>query len=354
MDAEQFDFLETLVETPSPAGSEDDVAKVWRDRMEPNADRVRTDAYGNTVVTVNPGADATVGVFVHLDEVGYMVRHISEDGFIYVQRLGGVDPDLARGQRVKIHGRDGAVSGVFGGKSFHLVVKDEVRDTPKIEDVWIDIGADDRESVEEAGVHVGAPVTHDAGLERLQDGSVVGRALDNMSGAWVVGEAIRQLDTESLDVTVHAVATVQEEIQHAGMKFFDEDLELDSSLVVDVTFATGTPPIEDREHGRIRLGEGPVCRHGRENHPNVVERIERVARSRDVPLQHEPVDTKGGERRTVYETTDAAYLANETGSPTGFVGIPCRYIHAPGEIVDLVDVERTVELVDGFVESAEP
>lgn len=348
MDNETVDFMQKMVSTPSPSGGESEVIDRWVSRMEPAIDKRWQDDYGNTVVTSNPGKDYTVGVFVHLDEVGYMVRHIAEDGAIYVQRLGGINPNIARGKRVTIHGRDGPVKGVFGDRSFHYVVKDDGQSSPSISDIWIDVGAESRSSAEAAGIHVGAPVTHDVGFDRLQDGRVVGRALDNKAGATAVAEAMRSLDVQ--DTTVRAVATVQEEIQHGGMKFFQHDLQLNAALVVDVTFGTDTPAIDRREHGDIQLGDGPVCRHGRENHPTVVHTLESAADERGVPIQHEPVDTKGGERRTVYETTDGAYLAAKTGVKTGFVGIPCRYIHSPGEIVDLSDLDATIDLLQAAVE----
>lgn len=348
MDNETIDFMQEMVLTPSPSGGESKVIDQWVARMEPAIDERWEDDYGNTVVTSNPGKDFTVGVFVHLDEVGYMVRHIAEDGAIYVQRLGGINPSIARGKRVTIHGQNGPVKGVFGDRSFHYVVKDDSRSSPSISDIWIDVGAKSRSSAEAAGVHVGAPVTHDVGFDQLQDGRVVGRALDNKAGATALAEAMRSLNVH--DTTVHAVATVQEEIQHGGMKFFQRDLQLDAVLVVDVTFGTDTPAIDRREHGDIQLGGGPVSRHGRENHPTVTRTLESAADELGIPIQHESIDTKGGEQRTVYETTDGAYLAAKTGVKTGFVGIPCRYIHSPGEIVDLSDIDATIDLLQTTIE----
>lgn len=346
------EFLRTLVETPSPSGREREVTDAWAQRIDPTATDNWTDEYGNTRVSIDVESGFDVGVFVHLDVVGYTVRHITDDGFIYVQRLGGVDPSLARSKRVDIHGRNGPVRGVFGSKSFHLVVKEDEQSVPDIGDIWIDIGADDRESVEEAGVHVGAPVTHAGSLDELQNDRVVGPGLDNAAGAWAVAEALRRCSPDDLDANLHGFSMAQTEIQHFGSKYMDlEELNLDVALVVDVTFATGTPPIRERRRGGVSLGDGPSIRHNRENHPDIVRALERAGDRADVPLQHEPIDSKGGERRTVYETTDGAYLSKKLNVPVGFVGIPCRYIHSPGEVVNRQDLDRTVTLLDSFFET---
>lgn len=343
-------LLRDLVETPRPAGMEDGATEQWVSCVG-GTDR-QTDAYGNVRVSVSDVRDVNVGVFVHTDVVGYTVRHVTDDGFVYVQRLGGVDPSLARGKRVEIHGRNGPVPGVFGSRSFHLVVKDDSRDSPEIEDVWIDVGATDRESVTSAGVHVGAPVTHAGRLEELRDGRLSGVGLDNAAGVAVVADALADCSPDN--VGVHGVALTQTEIQHFGAKYFRSEVELDAAVVVDVTFAAGTPPIEERRRGGVTLGDGPVVRHNREHHPQIVSALERAADRADVSLQHEPVDTKGGERRTVYETTDAAYLAKQLHVPVGFVGIPCRYIHGSAEIVDRRDLDQVVSLLRSFLGGVTP
>lgn len=273
----EIEFLRTLVETPSPSGREGDATDVWMQRIDQSVNEDWKDVYGNTRVSIATSRDFDIGVFVHLDEVGFTVRHITEDGFIYVQRLGGVDPSLARGKRVDILGRDGPVRGVFGSKSFHLVVKDDDVSVPDIGDIWIDIGAKDRQSVLDAGVHVGAPVAHAGGLDELQNGRILGHGLDNAAGAWSVAEAMRQCVPADLDTNVHGFSMAQTEVQHFGSKYMDlGDLDLDLALVVDVTFATGTPPILERRRGSISLGGGPSIRHNRENHPDIVDALERA------------------------------------------------------------------------------
>lgn len=336
---ENIDFLEDLISIPSPSGFEDEIGECWSEYVTPYVSDVQVDNYGNTIATLNPGASKTVGVFCHLDEIGYMVRHVTDDGFIYLQAVGGVDESVARGNRVTIHGRDGPVTGVMGGKSIHLLVQDENRTVPKLEDIWIDIGADDRESVMEAGVHVGAPVVFNSGLDRLEGSRIAGRGLDNKAGMWTVAEVARELAEENLDVTVKLIATVQEEVGMAGAKMLRNEVELDAGITVDVSFATGTPPVSEEKHGRIALGGGPVQRHGKENHPAVVDLVQQAASDQGIDLQHEPMGIRGPKELMVYETTDADMLSvADGGLPMGYVGIPCRYIHTPAEIVDVSDL----------------
>lgn len=345
-------FLHELLSTPSPSGSEDEIVEKWADRVSDVAE-VETDHYGNTVATLNPGEDFCVGIACHLDEIGYMVRHIDDDGYIYLQAVGGVDESVARGQRVTVHTDDGPVTGVMGGKSIHLLVQDENRTVPKLEDIWVDVGADDRAEAEEAGVRVGDPVTFSVTTDELQGSKLTARALDNRAGAWAVAEALRELADSDLDVTVKAVATVQQEVGMVGSRILSGDLGLDAVVVTDVTFATGSPPIREEKHGEVELGGGPVRRHGKENHPALVDALGEAADERGIEVQNEPLGIRGPKELMDYETTDADKFVNG-GQPTAFLGIPCRYIHTPSELVDVDDLRATRDLLVGVAERLSP
>ncbi|MDY6765240.1 MAG: M42 family metallopeptidase [Halobacteria archaeon] len=344
MEEDSFEFLRTLVETPSPSGYEEENLMNWRDRVEGHAEKIEADSYGNTTATLNPGCDTSVVLTGHSDEISFMVRHITEEGFIYVQRVGGMDVGVAQGQRVVIHGREGPVKGVVGRKAIHLQEDEDKEEQPDLEDIYIDIGAENEEEVREAGVHVGATATYNVGLDRLQGDVVAGRALDNRIGIWAAAEAFLAIDPSELDVTVHAVATVQEEVGLKGATMVSYSLNPDVALVVDVTHATDNPDTSFKKYGKVEMGEGPVLKHGRENHPLVNEHLREIAEGRGIPLQEETMSTRGG--------TDAdAFFVSRGGIPSTSVGVPNRYMHTTAELIDLKDLEGVRELFAGFAES---
>lgn len=342
MEEDSLAFLRELVSTPGPSGYESDVLEVWRSRVEEGADEVRVDAYGNTTATLNPGADSSVVVTGHADEIGFMVNHVTEEGFVYVKKVGGVDAGIAPGKRVVIHGRDGGVLGVVGRKPVHLQEEEEKGEAPDIEDLYVDVGAGSREEALDAGVHVGATATYDVGFESLLGDVVAGRGLDNRIGLWAAAEAFRLVDAAELDVTLHAAATVQEELGLRGARMLSYSLEPDVALVVDVTFATDVPGVEKTQHGEVALGEGPSLKHGKENHPVVLERLREAAEERGIGLQEEAIMSRGA--------TDAdAFYVSRGGVPTASVGVPNRYMHTTAELVDLRDLEAVRDLFAGFV-----
>jgi len=346
MEEEPLDFLRTLAETPSPSGFEDDNLRNWIERVEEVADEVRSDSYGNTTATLNPGCDTSVVVTGHIDEIGLMVNHITEDGYVHVKKVGGIDPGVAQGQRVRIHGGDGAVTGVVGRKPVHLQEDEERKEIPDLHEMYVDLGAEDAEAVRDAGVHIGAPATYDVGFEELLGDTVAGRGLDNRIGSWIAAETLRAVDAESLDVTLHATVTVQEELGLRGAQMAGYSLEPDAALVVDVTFASDVPNVDEKQHGTVELGEGPTLKHGKENHPGVVERLGGVAERLGIEIQNEAIMSRGA--------TDAdAFYVSRGGVPTAAVGVPNRNMHTTAEVVDLNDLEGARNLFVGFAEGLE-
>lgn len=344
MEDEPLEFLRTLVETPSPSGYEDDNLENWRGRVEEVADDVKTDPYGNTTATVNQDAETSVVVTGHVDEIALMVNHVTEDGYVYLKKVGGIDPGVAQGQRVSIHGDDGDVSGVVARKPVHLQEDEEKEKIPEMGEIYVDVGAEDGEEARDAGVHVGATATYEAGFESLLGDTVAGRGLDNRIGAWIAAETFRAVDRDELDVTLHATATVQEELGLRGAKMAGYSLEPDAVLVVDVTFATDVPDVSETKHGEVALGEGPTLKHGKENHPVVLERLREIADKRGIDVQDEAIMSRGA--------TDAdAFYTARGGIPTVSVGVPNRNMHTTSELVDLNDLEAARDLFAGFVES---
>ncbi len=347
MEADSKEFLRQLLETPSPSGFESENLGNWRARADDVADEVRTDSYGNTVATVNPDADSSVVVAGHVDEIGMMVNHVTDDGYLYVKKIGGVDEGVAEARRVVVHGDEGAVRGVTGRKPVHLQEDEERDEVPDMEEVFVDVGAEDREEVEDTGVRVGSPVTYDVGYTELRNEVVAARGLDNRVGSWVAAEVLRAVDADELDVALHGVVTVQEELGLRGAKMAGYSLEPDVVLVVDVTFATDVPGIDETRHGDVEVGGGPTLKHGKENHPVVLERLRDAAGAAGVDVQDEAMMSRGA--------TDAdAFYVSRGGVPTASVGVPNRNMHTTSEVVDLDDLEGARDLFAAYAEEASP
>jgi endoglucanase len=337
-------FLERLLDAPGPSGFEVRAARVWREEAELFADKVWTDVHGNTFAAVNPDGRPRVMLAGHVDEIGLQVTHIDEHGYLYFDGIGGWDPQVLVGQRVRVMARNGDVVGVVGKKAIHLIEQDERSKASKIKDLWVDVGASDRDGALGLGVRVGDPMVLWAGMMRLAGDRIVSRAIDNRIGAYVVLEAIRLLSENPAAASTVAVATSQEEIGYSGggARTSAYQLEPDVALVVDVTFSTDVPDISKKEHGDHKIGGGPVIARGSAAHTGVVDRLVEAAEAEGIPftLQAQPKATR--------TDADAIYLVR-AGVPTGLVSVPNRYMHSPNELVSLSDLERTARLLAAFV-----
>lgn len=339
---ESLNFLRTLVNTPSPSGHEVRGQRVWLDYVKPYADETWSDAYGNCVAVLNKGASPRIMLAAHADEIGMTVNLIDKDGFIYVRRLGGVDPAITKAQRVLIHSRTGAVKGVVGNVAPHLTRDDGDRKAPKIHDIFIDIGVSSREAAIKL-VRIGDPITVDQEFDILRGEVAVARAFDNRIGTFAVAEALRLLHPlrSKLKAEICAVSNIMEEVGLLGARQIAYTLKPDAALVVDVTHATDYPTVNQQQHGDVRLGGGPAITHGGCNHPEVVARIEEVARRKKIHLQHEAMSSTSG------TDTDVIFWTRG-GIPSGLISLPNRYMHSPVEVVNLKDLEQIPELMAGF------
>ena len=338
-------FLARLLNATGPSGFEVDAARVWRVEAETFANSVTTDVSGNTLATVNPGGRPRIMLAGHIDEIGLQVTHIDEDGFLYIAGIGGWDPQVLVGQRVKILGSSGSILGVVGKKAIHLQKVDERKSASKIDQLWVDVGVESRAEAAALGLRVGDAMVIDAAMVSLAGDRIASRAIDNRIGAYVVLEALRLLAEASATASAVAVATVQEEIgggAGGGARSSAFGLEPDAALVVDVTFSTDVPDIEKKVLGEHRLGGGPVLSRGSAAHPVVFERLVEVAGAEGIPytIQATPRSTR--------TDADSIYLTR-SGVPTGLVSVPNRYMHSPNEIVSLSDLESTARLLAAFV-----
>ena len=337
-------FLERLLDAPGPSGFETRAARVWREEAEAFAERVWSDVSGNTVAALNPDGRPRVMLAGHIDEIGLQVTHVDDEGFLYFDGIGGWDPQVLVGQRVRVLGTDGDVPGVVGKKAIHLMDQEERQKASKIKDLWVDVGAASSEEVGKLGVRVGDPMVLGAAMVRLAGDRIASRAVDNRIGAYVVLEALRLLADERPAAAVFAVATAQEEIGYSGggARTSAWALEPDVALVVDVTFSTDVPDISKKEHGDHRVGGGPVVTRGSAAHPVVFDRLVEAAETEGMPI------TLQAAPRSTRTDADAIYLSR-SGVPTGIVSVPNRYMHSPNEVVSLADLERTARLLATFV-----
>ncbi len=349
MDKKSEKFLKRLLDTTGPSGFEAGVAAAWREEAERFADEVRADVSGNSLATVNATGSPRVMLAGHIDEIGLMVTHVDDDGFLYFEGIGGWDPQVLVGQRVRLLTKSGVVLGVIGRKPIHLLREDEKDKAAKIRDLWVDIGARGRAAVEKRGVRVGDPGVIDADVVDLGDGVIASRAVDNRIGAFVVLEALRLLAADRPAASVTAVATSQEEIgyQGGGARTSAFTVEPDIALVVDVTFATDAPGMEKKELGDHKLGGGPVLSRGSAVHPVVFDRLVAAAERAGIP------HTIAASPRYTATDADAIHLSR-AGVATGLISVPNRYMHSPVEMVDLHDVEQAARLIAAFVRELGP
>lgn len=340
-------FLKRLLEEPGPSGFERRPARIWKEEASGFADRVWSDVQGNSFAVVGEEKRPRVMLAGHMDEIGLQVTHITEKGFLYFGGIGGWDPQVLVGQRVKVLGRDGDVPGVIGKKPIHLMKPEERKKVSEIENLWIDLGAGSADEVAEMGIRVGDPAVVDSGFLQLAGDRIASRAVDNRVGAYVVLEALRLLSKEPAPhAGCVAVGTVQEEIGFTGggARSSAFQLEPDAALVVDVTFSTDVPDVSKNEIGEHELGGGPVLSRGSAMHPIVFDRLVDVAESEDIPcsLMAAP--------RSSRTDADGIFLVR-SGVPTGLVSIPNRYMHSPSEVVSAEDLHRAARLLAGFVRS---
>jgi putative aminopeptidase FrvX len=333
------DLLDALLTATGPTGFEARPARVFADAARRFSDAIDVDAYGSVYATVRPGARPHVLIAGHVDEIGLLVTHVDDEGFLYVTGLGGWDPVQLIGQRITFMGRAGDVVGVVGRKPEHLLDEADRAKPVKLTDLWVDIGARDRAdalqhvAAGDAGV-IAAPIVE------LLNGRLVSKSLDDRIGAYVALEVARR-STGPASVT--AVATVQEEIGGMGARVAAAHAKPDVAIAVDVAHAIDTPGMEKKHHGETGLGKGPELAVGSYAHRGLLERLRGVAEAREIPV------TLGFSPRTT--GTDADHLApSHGGVPTAVVSVPNRYMHSPNEMVDLADVEQVIELLLAFVD----
>lgn len=343
MKKESLDFLRAMLNTPSPSGYEMGIQDLVRTRMKPHCDEIRTDVHGNLIGVLNPAAPYRVMLAGHVDECGYMIVHIDEKGFAYFTSVGGTDPVIAIGQRLRIHSKKGTVLGVVGRKPIHLTEQEDRGKTAKFHELWIDIGVKDKKDADKR-IAVGDYATIDMGFEELPNNLVVARAFDNRAGAFVVAETMRRLKGQSLKVGVYGVATVQEEIGLRGAITSAYSVNPRVGIAIDVGFATDCPGHDARRIGVCALGKGPQLHRGPNINPILGDKLEDTAKREKIPIQI------GAEPRGTPTDANAMQLSRG-GCAAALLSIPTRYIHSPVEMLSLDDLDASSRLLAAYIQA---
>ncbi len=347
MRKKSLDFLKSIIESPSPSGYEQPVQALWRAYVAPHAASVTTDPHGNAIGVVNPGGSPRIMFAGHCDEIGFLVRYIDDNGFLYFGPIGGFDESIIPGRRIVVHTADGPLPGVTGRMPIHLMKPDDRKKAAQITDIWIDIGAKDKKAAEKL-VQIGDAVTYAESFMEMKTGLAVARGFDDRIGSFVVAEVARLLaDSKKLTAAVHCVSTVQEEIGLRGAHTSAFGIDPKIGIATDVTFATDHPGIEKKLVGDITVGGGPVIARGPNINPRVFNLLIRTAKERKIPYQVEGISRATG--------TDAnAIQLTRAGVAAGLVSVPVRYMHTPVETLDLGDAENTAKLLAAFAEAITP
>ena len=332
-------FLEEYLNNAAPTGYESGGQKIWMDYLRPYVDTFITDTYGTAVGVINPEAPFKVVIEGHSDEISWYVNYISDDGLIYVIRNGGSDHQIAPSKWVNIHTKKGIVKGVFGWPAIHTR-KSGKEETPKLDNIFIDIGAKDKKGVEELGVHVGCVITYPDQFHILNENKFVCRAIDNRAGGFMIAEVARLLkeNKKELPFGLYITNSVQEEVGLRGAEMITQTIQPDLAIVTDVCHDTTTPMINKKEQGHTKIGDGPVVTYAPAVHNKLRERILDTAEAKEIPFQR-----LASSRFTGTDTDAFAY--SNGGVASALISLPLRYMHTTVEMVQKEDVENVIRLI---------
>jgi len=332
------EFLLDLLRTPSPSGQEVAIQKKWLSYVKPFAHHIETDAAGNVIASLNPKSDFKVLLAGHCDEIAWVVKQIDENGFIRVEKLGGISAKPALGMKVDVLGKTKTLTGVFGVIAEH---HGGAKDDFDVEDLYIDCGAKSKREIEDI-ITIGDPIIYRREPEVLANGRLTGRGLDNRTGAFIVAEVLRNCAEKGVAVGVYAASTVNEETNMGGAYFATSKVKPTLAIACDVTFATDYPGVNREKHGDVKLDGGPVLAKGAPINVKINEWLEEAASRLGISVQYELTPSATG--------TDADKMRlTGTGVPVALVSLPLRYMHSPVETVSLADIEREIELLTEFL-----
>ena len=345
---EANDFLYRYLNHNAPTGFESGGQKLWYEYVGRYADEMHLDHYGTAYGVINPGQSTKVVIEAHADEISWFVNYISDQGFLHVIRNGGSDAQIAPSMRVKVFGDKGAVPGIFGWPAIHTRGRNDSKLTPKLDTIFLDVGASSKAEVLELGIDVGSVAVFDDDLMELGEDFLVGRALDNRLGGWAIAQVARLLkeNDATLPFTLYVVNSVQEEIGLRGAQMIAARLRPDAALVVDVTHDTNTPHIDKKKHGDTKLGGGPAVTYAPAVHQKLLGLVMDAAREAEIDVQRQAASRSTG-------TDTDAFAYSGPGVPSALVSIPLRYMHTTVETAHRGDVAGVVGLLYHTLERIE-
>lgn len=336
---EALKFLEDYLNNASPTGYEAQGQQIWMNYLRPYVDEFITDTYGTAVGVINPKAAYKVVIEAHSDEISWYVNYISDNGLIYVIRNGGSDHQIAPSKWVNIHTKKGIIEGVFGWPAIHTR-KPGKEENPKLENIFIDIGAKDKKEVEEMGVHVGCVITYPDSFKVLNKNQFVCRALDNRAGGFMIAQVARLLKENNIELPfgLYITNSVQEEIGLRGAEMITQRIKPNAAIITDVCHDTTTPMISKIEQGESKIGDGPVISYAPAIHHILRERIIEAAEENEIPFQRH-----ASSRYTGTDTDAFAY--SNGGVASALISLPLRYMHTTVETVHKEDVANVIRLI---------
>jgi putative aminopeptidase FrvX len=346
------DFLRKYLNNPSPTGHEWKGQKLWLDYIKPFIDEHHLDNYGTAYGIINPGTDFRVVIEGHADEISWFIHYISEDGFIHVIRNGGSDHQIAPSKRVNIWRRnhDEPVKGVFGWPAIHTRHDEEgSKLTPKVDNIFIDVGAKDREEVLSMGIHVGCVITYEDEMMVLNNRYYTGRALDNRIGGFCIAEVARLLKEQNIKLpySLYLVNSVQEEIGLRGAQMVADTIKPHVAIITDVTHDTYTPLLNRKKLGEVKSGDGPSVTYAPAVHNKLLDLIIQTAEENKIPVQREASSRSTG-------TDTDAFAYSNGGVPSALISLPLRYMHTTVEMAHKDDVESLILLILHTLQKIQP
>ena len=348
LDAKSKKFLKEYIDNASPTGYEWKSQKIWMSYLKPFVHEFLTDTYGTAVGIINPKANFRVVVEAHSDEISWYVNYITDNGLIYVIRNGGSDHQIAPSKWVNIHTDKGIVKGVFGWPAIHTR-KPGKEEPPKLENIFIDIGAKNKKEVESMGVHVGCVITYPDEFETINKNKFVCRAIDNRMGGFMIAQVARLISENKIDLPfgLYITNSVQEEVGLRGAEMIAKNIKPNIAIVTDVCHDTTTPMINQKEQGSIELGKGPVISYAPAVHNKLRNNIIEIAKSKKIPFQR-----LASSRYTGTDTDAFAY--SNGGVASALISLPLRYMHTTVEMVHKKDVENVIMLLYETIASIDP
>ena len=332
-------FLIEYLNNPSPTGFESSGQKLWLNYIKSYVDTHIVDTYGTVVGVINPDSKYKVVIEAHADEISWFVHYITKDGFIYLRRNGGSDHQIAPSKRVNIHTRNGMVKAVFGWPAIHTRTASNEK-SPKLDNIFLDCGAKNKEEVENLGVHVGCVVTYEDEFMIMNKNFYVGRALDNRIGGFMIAEVARLLKENKVKLPfgLYITNSVQEEVGLRGAQMIVDTIRPNVAIVTDVCHDTGTPMIDKIQQGDTKCGDGPVLTYGPAVQNNLLDLIIKTAETNKIPFQRAAASRATG--------TDTDAFAYSTGGvASALISLSLRYMHTTVETVHKDDVENVIRLI---------